>query len=394
MANITKRGDTYRIRVSGGYDLQGKQKMLSMTWQPAPGMTERQIEKELQRQAMQFEDKCNGLSAGANVKFEVLAKEWLEYIEKAGTHRIRTIDRLKQTEERIYKGIGHLRMDKISNIHIQRFIDNLAEKGVNKKTGGGLAPKTRGLYLNFISDVFEYAIHSNMIKENPCRRVFIKAEQQTEKDCYTLEEAQQFLIALEDATTKFKVFYTLAMYCGFRRAELLGLEWKDIDFNTGVISIRRTSLYTAEKGLFTDTTKTKGSQRSLKLQSDIIPLLRTFKAEQAAERLLLGDAWIDTDRLFVGWNGKPLHVDSARQWLVKFCGAKGLRFVPVHSFRHLNASLLISSGVDVKTVSASLGHSQASTTLNIYAHSFAVAQAAAGEAVADKLRLKDTSKQA
>lgn len=394
MANIEKRGDTYRITVSCGYDLKGRQQRQKMTWQPAPGMTERQIEKELQRQAMQFEDKCNGLSAGANVKFEVLAKEWLEYIKNSGTHRIRTIDRLKQTEDRIYKAIGHLHMDKISNIQIQRFIDNLAEKGINKKTGGGLAPKTRGLYLNFISDVFEYAIHNNMIKENPCRRVYIKKGEQTEKDCYTLEEAQQFLETLEAAPTKFKVFFTLAIYCGFRRAELLGLEWKDIDFNTGVVSIRRTSLYTKDKGLFTDTTKTKGSQRSLKLQSDILPLLKTFKAEQAAERLMLGDSWIDTDRLFVGWNGKPLHVDSARQWLDKFCKAEGLRFVGVHSFRHLNASLLISSGVDVKTVSASLGHSQASTTLNIYAHSFAVAQAAAGEAVADKLRLKERIKQA
>ena len=69
------------------------------------------------------------------------------------------------------------------------------------------------------------------------------------------------------------------------------------------------------------------------------------------------------------------------------CERTGMRYVNIHSFRHLNASLLINSGADVKTVSSVLGHAQTSTTLNIYAHSFATAQAAAIEAVANAIEL-------
>ena len=79
--------------------------------------------------------------------------------------------------------------------------------------------------------------------------------------------------------------------------------------------------------------------------------------------------------------------DSVRHWLGKFCKREGLRYVNVHSFRHLNASMLIRNGVDVRTVSAALGHSQTSTTLNIYAHAFDEAQAKASEAIADTLNL-------
>ena len=78
---------------------------------------------------------------------------------------------------------------------------------------------------------------------------------------------------------------------------------------------------------------------------------------------------------------------TAINWLRKFCERNNLRYVNIHSFRHLNATLLINSGTDVRTVSAALGHSQASTTLNIYAHAFAQAQAKASEAIAASLDL-------
>jgi integrase len=80
-----------------------------------------------------------------------------------------------------------------------------------------------------------------------------------------------------------------------------------------------------------------------------------------------------------------MHPNTPYKWLKEFCDRTGQRFLGIHAFRHLSASLLIQSGADVRTVSAMLGRSQASTTLNIYAHSFAEVQARAGKAVGDIL---------
>ena len=78
MPTITKRGDTYRIRAYCGYDAHGKQVTRSTTWKPAPGMTPKQIEKELQRQAVLFQEKCSGQGWGGSIKFETFCKQWFE----------------------------------------------------------------------------------------------------------------------------------------------------------------------------------------------------------------------------------------------------------------------------------------------------------------------------
>ena len=387
MATITKRGDTYRITVSCGYDLTGKQIRRSFTYKPEAGMTKKQIEKELQRQAVLADERLkNGFTLDGNVKFEEFARQWLEQVEKQGDLKPLTIKRLKQCQERTYQAIGHLRLNKINKMHVQSFINNLAEEGINKQTGGGLSTKTQKLYLNFISDVYNYAIGCNIDVKNPCEHVKAIKTETKERECYTIEEAQKFLELLAEAPLKYKTFFTLAIYGGFRRGELLGFEWSDVDFENCVISVVRTSLFDKEQGgTFTGTTKTKGSQRSLKLPASVMDLLKQHRAEQMEQRLKLGDQWINSNRIFVSWDGSPMGVDSARHWLTKFCKRHGIKYVNVHSFRHLNASLLISNGVDVKTVSSALGHSQVSTTLNIYAHSFAEAQARASETIADVL---------
>lgn len=390
MSTVTKRGDTYRIRVSAGYDINGKQIMKSMTWKPEPGMTKKQIEKELDRQRVLFEEQVkSGQYSDGTIKFEAFAKAWIEQTEKEGSLKPTSLKRLKDAQTRTYTAIGHLHMNKITTMQIQSFINNLAEDGVNKRTGGGLSTKSQKVYLNFISNVFNYAIKCGIVVNNPCRNVTPIKFDPIERNVYTLEEAQQFLDLLEQkAPAKYKLFFTLAIYGGFRRGEILGFEWKDVDFDNNIISVNRTSLYTPDNGVFTSTPKTKGSARSLKLSAAVMLQLKQYRAEQAQIRLKAGDQWQDSDRIFTTWNGEPISPDSVRHWLTKFCKRENLRYVNVHSFRHLNASLLINNGVDVRTVSATLGHSQTSTTLNIYAHAFQEAQAKASEAVADALDFK------
>ena len=225
----------------------------------------------------------------------------------------------------------------------------------------------------------------DMLTDNPCRRVVPPKAKPVEKDYYTLEEVEKLFELLRGEPLKYQVFFNLAIYSGFRRGELLGLEWKDIEWDTGVISVRRTSNYTAEKGIYTDTTKTKKSLRSLKFPQFIIDMLKAYKKEQDAERMRLGSKWVDHDRLFVKWNGEPMNNNTPYFWFNEFCEKHDFRFCDIHSFRHLNASLLINAGIDAVAVSGALGHAHTSTTLNIYSHMFQQAQARVSNAVSEAL---------
>lgn len=396
MATYTKRGGSYRIRASVGYTPEGKQVMKSRTWAPAPGMTERQIEKELNRQMVLFDEECRGSSlTDGHIKFETFASQWMsEYVEKALGKRTRA--NYKQLLPRVYAAIGHLYMDKITPRQIQKFINSLSEPGANQTHDDrGLSPKSIKNHLSVISAVFAYAIKMGMLQYNPCRAVTLPPlETGKEKVCYTLEEAQAFLDALADAPLRWQVFFSLALFGGFRREELCGFEFSDFDFDRHTVSVRRASLYTPQDGIITAPTKTAKSRRTLKLPAWIFDLVKRLRTEQACRRLALGDQWHECGRLFTKQDGSPIGLQQPYQWLQKFCADKALPFYGVHQFRHLNASLLIYNGEDVRAVSAALGHSQTSTTLNIYAHTFETAQARAADSLADALPVKFGKKQA
>ena len=262
-------------------------------------------------------------------------------------------------------------------------IDNF--NGRNETTGKPLARKTAVHHLNFISDVFTYAIRMGMLSDNPCRRVFVPKQEQLEKEIFTLDEVRTLFANLESEPMKYQLYLMLAIYSGFRRGEMLGLEWKDINWEDNVISVRRTSNYTAAKGIYTDTTKTKKSQRSSKFPPMIMELLKAYKAEQDEEREKLGTKWQDYDRLFVKWDGRPMNNNTPYFWLKEFCEANNFRFCDIHSLRHFYASALINKGVDAAAVSGALGHSTITTTTSIYCHVFNQAQARASEAIASVL---------
>ena len=387
MANIRKRGNTYQIRVSCGYTPDGEQVMQTMSWRPPIGMTEKQAEKEVLKQAVLFEERCLKGQVTANIKFQDFAEQWFEEYAKLNL-RNTSYERMKQLRTRVYPAIGHLRLDKITGRHIQQFINDLSLNGKSLKNGKPLSRKTAVHHLSFISDVFSYAVKMEMLSDNPCKNVTVPKGEKKEKEIYTLEEVEQLFNLLEDAPLKYRTFFTLAIYSGFRRGELLGLEWKDIDWDNCVISVRRTSNYTAEKGIYTDTTKTKKSQRSLKFPMVVMDLLRAFKAEQDEERERVGDKWQDYDRLFVKWDGRPMNNNTPYFWFNEFCEKNNFPFRDIHSLRHFYASALINEGVDAAAVSGALGHSVISTTTSIYCHVFQQAQARAGDAIANVLNFK------
>ncbi len=130
MATIRKRGNTYQIRVSCGYDSSGKQIEKSITWKPAAGMTKRQIEKELERQKVLFEEKCRtGQFLDGNITFAEFTARWLkDYAEKQ--LKAKTITGYKNMLPRILAAIGHIKLSKLQPHHLMEFYNSLGETGV------------------------------------------------------------------------------------------------------------------------------------------------------------------------------------------------------------------------------------------------------------------------
>ena len=385
MATIRRRPNgTYEIKVSCGYGVDGKQRNQYKSYKPEPGMTKRQIEKEMQRQAILFEEDCKRGQITAAVKFETFAEQWFEEYAKVNL-RPTSYARMKQLTKRVYPAIGHKRLDKITARDIQKFITDMLTNGRNLNNGKPLSRKTAVHHLSFISDVFSYAVRMGMLCDNPCRRVFVPKQEQEEKQIYTIEQVKLLYENLKSEPMKYQAYLLLSIYSGYRRSEMLGLEWKDIDFEHDLIHVRRTSQYTSEKGIYTDTTKTRKSKRVSKMPASIMNLLRQFKADQNEEARRLGTKWEDYDRLFTKWNGAPMNPQTPFEWLKGYCERIGIPFRNIHSLRHLHASLLIFEGVDVVAVSEDMGHSVVGTTLNLYSHMFQEAKARNCDAISNAL---------
>lgn len=452
MDTIEKRGESYKIIVSCGYDLDGKQLRRRMVWKPEPGMTKRQIQKELDRQAVLFEEKCrNGQVLEGNIKFAEFAEKWFaDYAEKQ--LRATTVARYQLLMPRINAAIGHIRLDKLQPHHLMEFYNNLAESGVRedmrycsavdfkkllKKRGitkrtfakeAGVSvyvldSVTRGANISttsahkivsalglpldqvftpvgdkdtlavstilhhhrLISSMLGTAVKWQLIFSNPCSRVVLPKNKRKEAVYLDEEQAAQLLAALEKESLQHQTIVKLLLFTGMRRGELCGLEWKDIDFDNAVIFVRRSSLYLSGKGVFEDETKNETSERCMKVSDDVITILRVWRAEQARQRLKMGDQWQDTDRLFTAWNGAPIRPDVITAWFHRFVTKNGLPPVHIHSLRHTNATLLIAAGTNLTTVAARLGHANTTTTSKIYAHAIKSADEAAAEVLQDIL---------
>lgn len=311
-----------------------------------------------------------------------------------------TIYHFHNLAPKVYTEIGHLRLDKITPRHIQSYLLKLADTPL-RRVNGTYSTSTVFKYLNLMSSVFNYATKLQLITANPCHNCYVPKKEQAERQVYTVAEVGAFLDTIAADAAKepekfygYLMFFTLAVYTGFRKGELLGLEWDDIDYRTGIVTVSRASYYTPERGNYTDTPKSAKSLRSLKLPQEVLDKLREYQAWQCDYAKSIGDKWQDCNRLFTAWNGTPLSPNSPGEWLRNYLGYNGLPPTTIHGFRHFNASVLINSGVDVKTVQACLGHSTAVTTLNVYAHSFQEQQVKAMDAVADAIKLGSPQKNA
>ena len=390
MAQITKKtnkkGETvFQIRVSCGYDYKGRQRTKSMTYKPK-AKSPKQIEKEVQKQAILFEQQCSEQPLQQKIKFADLADEWLAFETEKGKLKIGSLEVYKGLRERTYNYLGHMYIENITRKVVQKFIFALAKGADGKKP---LKQKTQKNYLAFVSNAFTYAVKNEYIKESPCRAIEVTETESEERDPYTLDEEVALLKKLDEreVPTHYKVFFMLLIHLGMRKGEALAIEWKDIDLDAKSVFIRRNSQYrNSRTGVFTTLPKTKGSIRCLKLPDEIIDLLPKLKAEQEELKRNVGDNWVEHDRLFTTWNGEPMRPNRPYTWLQKFCERENLPFKGLHNFRHALVTNLVHERTDIATVSSIVGHSNPNITLGIYTHEIKEATARGCDTISNLLK--------
>ena len=375
MAYIQKKTNAkgeavYKIKVSCGYNSDGKQITRTMTYKPNPKMTSKQVEKEVNKQAVLFEQEIsNDNIALRTAKFEYIAREWLNHITRSGEVKISTIQTYKSVQERTYKAIGHIRIGKLTKKQVQDFIYDLSD---GSDGGKPLATKTQKNYLTVITGVCNYAIDVlEVISKNPCGRVKCEKKPTKERQVYTLDEEVSLINRLveRDAPTHYLVYFLLMIYLGLRKGETLGIKWGDFNFTDGTVYIQRQIQYrNTNTGVYVETPKTRSSVRCLKVPQVVLDLLPKLKAEQEQLKRDVGDNWKEHGYLFTTWCGEPMRPGRPYVWLKIFCERENLKFKAIHSFRHSAATNLIHNGIDVAAVSNILGHSNPNVTLGIYAH--------------------------
>lgn len=457
MATIEKRNNAYKITVSCGYDMQGKQIRRRMTWAPPQGMSQKQIEKELQRQATLFEEKCRqGQYLGGNIRFADFAEYWFaEYAEKQ--LKPTTIENYRRKMPRINAAIGHIPLAKLQPSHIMQFIDGIEAEGsridaryipanvseemekqkltrkklaelsgmsykticdtlggngrtvtyntaqaissvlgksvhecftTKEKNNNVLSGQTVRSYYNLVSSVLQQAEYWKIIPYNLCHRVRPPKAEQKEARHLDEIEAAQLMDALQSAPDVYRTFVTVLLCMGYRRGEACGIEWSDIDFANGIISIERSTDYISKQGLFDDTPKTGGSVRVTKMPPAVSEALRRWKSIQAANRLKAGDKWMITGKVFTNEEGRQIYPNTFTRWFRGFVTENGLPNVCLHSLRHTNATLLIASGTNITTVAKRLGHSSTATTTRTYVHAIKTADELAAETLQDIFKIK------
>jgi len=374
MRNVTKRvnksGETiYLIRVSAGYDINGKQIKKSVTWKPAPNMTERQIQKELERRSVTFEDKIKtGGAVDEKIKFGDYANIWLE-MNKPNFAPI-TYTRYKNLLIRINAALGHIKIGKLQSMHLYEFYNNLQEV-TSQKTGEKLSQQTIKHYHRCISAILTQATRERIISNNVASRQFMDAPKIPKKEPAHLddEQAKQFVILLNDENDiRIKTALTLLIYSGCRLGELCGFVWADCDFKACTITVNQTSQYCYKYGIIEKSPKNETSKRTIRLSQYVFNILREYKKWYLQRKYMSGDKWVDSDKLFTQEFGKPIMPNTINKWLKDFTSRHNLPHITPHSLRHTNITLMISSGVDVRTVASKAGHSRTSTTLDIYSH--------------------------
>ena len=425
MASIQNRNGHYLITICNGYDVNGKKIRHVRTFTPNPLRTKKQQERDLQQFVREFEEEIESVVSqdGRKITFKAFSERWLA--EYAVNLQPGTIAKYTQElESKIYPAIGHRKLSELKPAVLSSFFAGLAKDGarLDGKPGGYSAAsisKTR----NVVSAILRTAEQLEVIDRNPCDKVVLPKGEETADQIkfFTPEQAKTFLAYIEtpyslrvsghqrvddtgipytveayeihkEIPEQIRILFNLAIYAGLRKGEILALEFSDVDFEANTVSITKAA--TVVKGeQICKKPKTKMSTRTVAIPPDLT--LRILDLKKSREQLKdsLGDFWQGGDWVFVQDNGQMMNYstpyqalqDVLRRYNADRTPEDHLPVIPFHGLRHTAATLLIAAGVDVKTISARLGHALTSTTMNIYVHALQDSDKKAADAISNLL---------
>ena len=352
-----KRGtDSWRLEVTIGTDAQGKPKRYSKTIHcKSAAEADRELAKFYtacaegtvkKQSAVNIRDMCN-------VYYEEYAERFLK---TSSLRSVRT-----SINQWIKPMMGNKKCVKLTRLDVQQCVNKLADEG--------LSPKTVRNYYSTLCQVMKYAIDMGVIDDTPCKNIRLPKRTPQEVTYFYINDVKQLLKELDlldDLTLKTAILVLL--FGGLRKGEVLGLNWEDVDFETNQIHVQRTRMIAPKAGVYEDTPKTASSVRYVTLPKEVMNTLKSLQIQQKKDQLALG--YIGSDAVLQGALGKPLYPQVLQRKFTKFIERTGLPRITLHGLRHTHASMLAHMNTDKMQISERLGHSELSTTLNIYTHLF------------------------
>lgn len=373
---VTKRGEnTYRFTISQGFDGRGKHIRKTKTYKVPEGTPPTKAEK-LVIEAFATFRKQHKMSQ--ELEEHMRFKELVEiYFRDFAPNQLKPVTRYnyeKNLNTHILPVFGNKKISSIKTAELTKFFTHL-----------DLSSETTRKLKIVMSSVFNFGVQQGYIINNPCKGALYKKDKSQNKKIKYLDQEQSR--KLMELTSEYSIFNTIIqvlLFTGLRIGECLCLEWDSVDFEQGTISVTQTLAY-AYNEKYESCPKNLQSVRTIKVGEYTLALLKRHKEKQDENKQIVGKAWQHPNFVFTDEIGRYINYCSINVKLKKLLKENGLPIVTPHALRHTNASLMVNSGVDLKAVSAQLGHCNISITADTYGHIFDVYKAKIAKSIEDKL---------
>ncbi len=328
--------------------------------------TKKEAEAVLDRMKNEFN--TSGILKPSALKLCDWMHEWLSlYLPNIeATTRAGYTERINN---RLIPYIGNIPLKNLQTATIQQWVSTL-------RNTEHLSPKSvKNVFLN-LKSALDKAVTLKMLPSNPCTGVVLPKKVDYQAEVYDESEIKTLLETAKG--TDIYLLVVLVLSIGFRRGEIAALQWSDIDFENSVIHITKSKVIADGKKIV-KAPKTKSGTRDIYIGSHLLKLLKSEYVEYCKDKLLLGKDFIDSNCVIRKKNGASFSPDSLTQKWIRFHKANGLKPIRLHDLRHTCATAMLSEGVGYKVMQTRLGHSDISTTMNIYAHTLPVMNKNAGD---------------